>query len=112
MTPDELRKLIAQKEGLKLDFKREYKFHDPNPKVSHGQHDEFVKNILALTNGNVGVAEQSAHLVIGAGNELRPDGSRELFDAGAWRPSLCCMITANGRANSATSSVGHESQAG
>ena len=81
MNPHELRKLIAQEEGLKLDFKREYKFEHPNQKVRGGQRDEFIKDVLALANGNVGVADQPAHLIIGVGDELRPDGSRELFDA-------------------------------
>ena len=81
MDSNELRKLIAQKEGLKLDFKREYRSDDPNQKVRSGQRDEFIKDVLALTNGNVGVADQPAHLIIGVGDELRPDGSRELFDA-------------------------------
>ena len=81
MNSDELRQIIAQEEGLKLDFKREYKFDDPNQKVRSGQRDEFIKDVLALTNGNVGVVDQPAYLIIGAGDELRPDGSRELFDA-------------------------------
>jgi hypothetical protein len=92
MTPDELRQLIAQKEGLKLDFKREYKFHSSDQKVKRGQHDEFVKDILALTNGNTGTADLPAHLVIGAGNELRPDGSRELFDARALEPAVTSIL--------------------
>lgn len=92
MTPDELRQLIAQKEGLKLDFKREYKFHSSDQKVKRGQHDEFVKDILALTNGNTGTADLPAHLVIGAGNELRPDGSRELFDATALEPAVTSIL--------------------
>ena len=82
MNPHELRKLITQKEDLKLDFKREYKFDDPNQKVRSGQRDEFIKDVLALTNGNIGVADQPAYLIIGVGDELRPDSSRELFDAG------------------------------
>jgi HEAT repeat protein len=80
MNPHELRQLIAQKEGLKLDFKREYKFDAPNQKVRNGQRDEFIKDVLALTNGNVGVADQPAYLIIGVGDELRADGSRDLFD--------------------------------
>jgi hypothetical protein len=45
-----------------------------------GQWDEFIKDILALTNGNVGTAEQAGMLIIGADNKLLPDGSRQLFD--------------------------------
>jgi HEAT repeat protein len=76
----ELRELIAQPEGLKLDFKRGYKFNHPDQNVRKGQWDEFIKDVLALINGNVGVADQSAYLVIGVGDELHSDGTRDLFD--------------------------------
>jgi HEAT repeat protein len=80
MDQGDLRRLIAQTEGLKLDFKRRYEFNHHNPKVRRGQWDEFIKDVLALTNGNVGVANQTAYLVIGVGDEPSPDGIRALFD--------------------------------
>lgn len=89
MRPEDLRELLKQPEGLKLDFKREYKFLKPRPDGTdkqqwnlyvQGQWDEFIKDILALTNGNVGVANQTAYLIIGVGDKLSPDGTRELFD--------------------------------
>jgi hypothetical protein len=91
MTPDELRELLSQQEGLKLDFKREYHLNKTPPlgidgplwaKLVAGQRDEFIKDILALANGNVGTAEQPGHLIVGAGDDkfLKPDGTRPLFD--------------------------------
>ncbi len=90
MTPEELRLLLRKPEGLKLDFKREYKLNAEPPtgtnkqkwkQYSDGQWDEFIKDILALTNGNVGTAHQAGQLVIGAGDELLPDGIRPLYDS-------------------------------
>jgi len=76
----EITQLLSQEEGLKLDFKREYELNHPDRKVRAAKWNEFIKDILALTNGNVGTASQTGHLVIGAGDILRPDGTRELFD--------------------------------
>jgi len=89
MTPEELKIIISQPESPKLDFKREYKLNKTPPtdtdkqtwiKFINGQWDEFIKDILALTNGNVGTANQSGLLVIGADDDLLPDGTRELYD--------------------------------
>jgi 3-methyladenine DNA glycosylase AlkC len=91
MIPDELRAILSQREGLKLDFKREYKFSKTPPsnvtkqkwkEFVDGQWDEFIKDVLALTNGNVGTSEESGMLIIGAGDDrdLQPDGTRPLFD--------------------------------
>lgn len=90
MSPDELQKILSQREGLKLDFKREYKLNDMPPVGANeqqwnvfvkGQWDEFIKDILALANGNIGTAEQAGVLVIGADDKLLPDGTRQLHDA-------------------------------
>ncbi|HKO63128.1 MAG TPA: ATP-binding protein [Pyrinomonadaceae bacterium] len=91
MTHDELRQLLFQNEGLKLDFKREYQVNKKAPdgfsgeewsKLRDGQRDELIKDILALTNGNVGTANQPAHLIVGAEDDKhrQPDGTRPLFD--------------------------------
>lgn len=91
MTPDELRDLLSQSEGLKLDFKREYHLEKTPPpgidgqlwtKFVAGQRHEFIKDILALANGNVGTADQPGYLVIGAGDDklIRPPEGRPLFD--------------------------------
>ncbi|MFC1878914.1 tetratricopeptide repeat protein [Chloroflexota bacterium] len=89
MTPEELKEILRQPEGLKLDFKKEFKLNSYPPTGTDkqkwksfvdGQWGEFIKDILGLTNGNVGTAGQPGYLVIGAGDDLKEDGSRELFD--------------------------------
>lgn len=89
MTADELRELLAQSEGLKLEFKREYHLNKTPPSgvnpqewrtLVDGQKHELIKDILALTNGNVDTADQSAYLIIGASDQQSPDDSRALFD--------------------------------
>lgn len=89
MTPEELRQIISQDEGLKLDFKRKYDLNKTPPdgtdqqkwvRYINGQWDEFIKDIIAVTNGNVGTSEQMGLLIIGADNELLPDGTRALYD--------------------------------
>ncbi|MFC2023491.1 NACHT domain-containing protein [Chloroflexota bacterium] len=80
MDSRELAELLSRDEGLKLDFKREYQLHHAEPQVSESEWNELIKDILALANGNVGTARQKAYLIIGAGDELKPDGTRELFD--------------------------------
>ena len=81
MDSQQLRQLISQPEGLKLDFKRElHKLKDPNKDYANQQRDEFIRDILSLTNGNVNTAEQKGYLIIGVGDELKPDGTRDLFD--------------------------------
>lgn len=91
MTPTELRDLLSQREGLKLDFKREYHLSKKPPpdvnekdwaKLVNGQRHELIKDILALTNGNVGTAEEPGYLIIGGDDDkyLQLDGTRPLFD--------------------------------
>jgi len=80
MDSQQLRQLISQPEGLKLDFKRELHQLKHSDKDYAKQRDEFIRDILSLTNGNVNTAEQKGYLIIGVGDELRPDGTRDLFD--------------------------------
>ena len=81
MNSQQLRQLISQPEGLKLDFKRElHKLKDPNKDYAKQQRDEFIRDILSLTNGNFNTADQTGYLIIGVGDELRSDGTRDLFD--------------------------------
>ena len=83
MDSEELGELLRQPEGLKLDFKSEfYKIDHPDNNVKKLHWDEFIKDILALANGNVGVAGQTAHLIIGVGDKLKADGTRDLYDVG------------------------------
>ena len=83
MNSETLRQLLCQRESLKPDFKREfYKISHGKPNVREMEWGEFIKDILALTNGNVEVAGQTGYLIIGAADELRPDGTRQLYDVG------------------------------
>jgi hypothetical protein len=108
MTPEELRDLLSQQEGLKLDFKREFHLDKTPPpgidgqlwtKFVAGQRHEFIKDILALANGNVGTADQPGYLVIGAGDDklIQPPDGRPLFDMRSLQissPDLLQLINA------------------
>jgi HEAT repeat protein len=118
MDTERLRQVLRQPEPehLKLDFKRKlYAIDHCDPKVRDMQWDEFIKDILALGNGNVGTACQMGYLVIGIADELNQYGTRDLYDVGdvklteqrilqkvnsACRPRLpsisCDMITLEG----------------
>src|SRR5262245_17171088 len=89
MTPEDLRSILSQSEGLKLDFKQEYTLSKTSPsninkqdwaRFVNEQRDESIKEIVAVTNGNVGTAGQPGRLIIGADNQLSPDGTRQIYD--------------------------------
>lgn len=89
MRVEELRSILSKEEDLKLDFKREYRIEDiPPPDTDKqiwklfvkGQWDEFIKDIIALTNGNVGTSDEVALLIIGADDNLQSDGTRQLYN--------------------------------
>ncbi len=76
-----LRNLLGQPEGLKLDFKQElYKIDHADGKVKEMHWHEFIKDILSLINGNLGVARKTGYLIIGAADTLSASGERQLFD--------------------------------
>ena len=80
MDTGELQRLLQQPEGLKLDFKREiYKIDKsayPNAEGRKREWNEFIKDILALANGNTGVADKQAYLIIGADDKLDSTGRK------------------------------------
>lgn len=81
MRKEELQELIRQPEELKLDFKRElHKIYHYDLDYRKQQRDEFIRDILSLTNGNFGTANKVGYLIIGVGDELKPDGTRDLFN--------------------------------
>ena len=63
MNNETLRNLISRKEGLKPDFKQEIHINHHDKKTKEGAWAELIKDILALTNGNVGTADQSAYTI-------------------------------------------------
>lgn len=91
MTPEELRELLTCQEGVKLEFKSEFKLvvlvkkNQQWTRFVEGQWHEFIKDILSLTNGNSPVTDEPGILVIGAADQLGADGTRELFDIGPLR---------------------------
>jgi hypothetical protein len=79
-----LSNLLLQPEGPTLEFKSEwYKFKkgEGTDEGRTRQKGELIKDILALANGNASVAGETAYLIIGASDDLNPDGTRDLFDA-------------------------------
>jgi DNA replication protein DnaC len=78
MNSEELRCLIARKEDAKLDFKIESKVI--NGIKDNKEWNEFIKDIISIANGNIGTATETGYLIIGAGNKLKPDGTRDLKD--------------------------------
>ena len=73
----------SEPEDLKLDLKRElHRVTHPDRKVRDMQWDELIKDLLALTNGNVGTARQPGYLIIGVADKLNECGSRDLYDVG------------------------------
>jgi hypothetical protein len=89
MTPEELHQILLLPEGLKLDFKREYKLNSqPTTGVDKqkwnqlvkGQWDELIKDVIALTNGNSGTVGQDAFLIVGVDDKPDSTGMRPLHD--------------------------------
>lgn len=81
MTPDELRTLLRRPESATLEFKREfYHLNHPDQQEKEKQRGEFIKDILALANGNATAAGEPAYLIIGADDRLGADGTRALFN--------------------------------
>lgn len=83
MDTEKLRALLRQNESATLEFKREmYGLDNRDGHEASKQKHEFVKDILALANGNANVAGETAYLVIGADNSINAAGERDVFDIG------------------------------
>ncbi len=78
MDSEQLRELIKQEEGAKLDFK--IKLYEIYGSEKEQHWDEFIKDILSLTNGNIGTAKEIGYLVIGVGDKFKPNGTRDLLN--------------------------------
>jgi HEAT repeat protein len=71
-------------ESLKLEFKRKlYDIEHHDSKVRDLQWGEFIKDVLALANGNVGTAQKPGRLIIGVTDELNEHGTRDIHDVGS-----------------------------
>ena len=74
--------LLKQPEGLKFDFKVTLHIAECTDKSKQdGFRSEFIRDILALANGNIGTAGQPAYLIVGAADKLDSDGKRKLQDS-------------------------------
>jgi hypothetical protein len=69
----ELQELLRRKEGLTLEFKLKYDLSGPD---KERRRDELAKDIIALINSAGRNEDDYAFLIIGAGDELLPDGTR------------------------------------
>ena len=78
MDIQKLRELIQQKEGLKLDFKREWKSIDKSD-LGQRNKDELIRDILSLLNGNIGTADKTGYLIFGVDDNTK---TKELYDVG------------------------------
>lgn len=82
MKTDELVLLLRAQEGPTLEFKSSwYAIDSDNQAAKSCQRDELIKDVLALANGSTSTAGETAHLIIGAHDQLDDDGSRQLTDA-------------------------------
>ncbi|MFM2431398.1 MAG: hypothetical protein RLZZ511_2611 [Cyanobacteriota bacterium] len=92
MDANKLRELVHTcHESSKLDFKlkmHEIKLVRPTEQSDirewtnnkEMQWAELVKDLVSLVNGNVGTWDKTGYLIVGAGDEIRPDGTRHLQD--------------------------------
>lgn len=76
-----LQKLLRQREGATLEFKRQlHKIYASDGEAKKRQRHELIKDILSLVNGNASVAGETGYLIFGASDELNLDDGRDLYD--------------------------------
>lgn len=76
MEVKKLKSLIEKGENAKVDFKREWYWNNKTPKHQKSKNkEEFVKDIVALTNGDKFTASETAYLIIGI-----TDDTKEVYD--------------------------------
>lgn len=72
--------LALNEESPKVEFKLKYELSGQNKSKNT---DELAKDLLALTNTAGRAAEDFAYLIIGAGDTLKADGTRDALDVRA-----------------------------
>ena len=76
MTREELDNLIDKWENAKVDFKRQWYWNDNMPShIKETHKNELVKDLIALTNGDIYSIDKTAYLIIGI-----DDNTREIYD--------------------------------
>jgi len=103
------RLVLNPQETAKVDFKIQgYKIlekvekNDPDfakkNETNEKQWGELIKDIVALTNGNVGWANETGYLIVGADEKLKSDGTPNLVGIKEeWLPSTTIIL---GKVNS------------
>jgi schlafen family protein len=81
---DLLKRLLQMNEGPKLEFKLQCALSGPDMNKIR---DELIKDILALTNTIGQRIDDPAYLIIGAGDELKADGTRDRKDVRSYKYS-------------------------
>jgi len=72
MTSEKLQQLIKEWENAKVDFKREWYWNENMPNnIKEVQKNELVKDLIALTNGDVYSTDKTAYLIIGIDDETK-----------------------------------------
>lgn len=79
MNPDMLSLMLSRPEQDTVEFKRELNLYNENGKINSSSRDEFVKDILALANGNTHIVGDTKYLVVGADDKLN-DNKRQIYD--------------------------------
>ena len=74
VSAEELRGLLRQEEGLRLEFKKKY---DLTGQEKGKRLDELAKDLLALLNTAGRHADDYAYLILGAGDELHDYWTRD-----------------------------------
>ncbi len=76
MTSQELKEIIAQGETAKVDFKRQWYWNDNMPNhIKETHKNELVKDLIALSNGDVYSTDKTAYLIIGI-----DDNTKEIYN--------------------------------
>ena len=88
MDADRLKVLLSQTETPTLEFKVEYRLSGQAKKATQ---DEIAKDLLALVNSATYYARE-AYLIVGAGDRLSADGTRERKDLRASGYSQRCFF--------------------
>jgi len=84
MTSENLQQLIKEWENAKVDFKREWYWNDNmSNNIKEVKKNELVKDLFALTNGDVNSTDKTAYLIIGIDDETR---EVHIFDKSAVVP--------------------------
>ena len=81
MTSEKLQQLIKEWENAKVDFKREWYWNDNMPNnIKETHKNELVKDLIALTNGDVYSTDKTAYLIIGIDNKTRESSAFDKSD--------------------------------